>query len=232
MLVLVVRRDRTALARRDLLVRVEREDGRMAVRTDWVSLVPGAECLARILDEREAVSLAELAQRIELARIAEDVHGHDRLCALGDRGCDGGRIEVVRARVDVGEHRHRTLVDRTVRGGDERERGGDHLVAGTDAGEPHRQVQAGSAARDPSTVLGADGLREQLLEPWPGRAEREPPRAQRLEHELLVALVDPRRRQCDRARGLRHAWARAKFSTGSRQCAQRSVSPLPFTVSR
>ena len=56
--------------------------------------------------------------------------------------------------------------------------------------------------------------------------EREPAGAQHLEHELLVALVDPGRRERDVPRCLRHACARAKFATGSRHCAQRSLSPL------
>ena len=205
----------------------------MAVRAERRALVSRAERLAGVLDEREAVPFAELDQRVELARVAEDVDRDDRLRPLGDRRLDRGRVEVVRARVDVREHRRRALVDRAVRGRDERERRRDHLVAGADARQPHRKVQAGGAARDRGAVSRADGLGEQLLEARPGRPEREPAGAQRLEHELLVALVDPRRAERE---PVLVAWvtpaARAKFSTGSRQCAQRSVSPLPFTVSR
>src|SRR6266511_3175779 len=51
-LALVVRRDGAALTRRDLLVRIEREHRRMAVRPDGPPFVPCSERLARVLDER------------------------------------------------------------------------------------------------------------------------------------------------------------------------------------
>ena len=53
-LVLVARRDGAALARRHLLVRIERPDGRMAVRAERLALVLRAERLARVLDHRDA----------------------------------------------------------------------------------------------------------------------------------------------------------------------------------
>src|SRR6266511_3286140 len=204
-LALVVRRDGAALTRRDLLVRIEREHRRVAVRPDGPPFVPRSERLARVLDERETVLAAELQQRIELARVAEDVDCDDRLRPLGDGSLDGGRIEVVRVWIDVREHRCGALVDRAVRRRDERERRRDHLVARA-------------------------GLGEQLLEARPGRPQREPPAAQRLEHELLVALVDPGSAELNLPCRLSHASARAKFSTGSRHCAHRSVAP--FAVSR
>src|SRR5581483_12238910 len=54
-LLLGVRRHHAALARRHLLVRIEREDGARAVRAERLSLVLRADCLARIVDEREPV---------------------------------------------------------------------------------------------------------------------------------------------------------------------------------
>ena len=66
-------RDRAALAGRHLLVRVEGPDRRMAVRAERPALVLGAERLARVLDEREPVPLADREQLVELARVAEDV---------------------------------------------------------------------------------------------------------------------------------------------------------------
>src|SRR3712207_7045644 len=55
-------------------------------------------------------------------RRAEDVHGQQRLRAVGDRGAGRVGIEVERVGVDVGEHRPGALVERDVRAGDERER--------------------------------------------------------------------------------------------------------------
>ena len=73
------------------------------------------------------------------------------------------------------------------------------------------------------------------LEPRAGRAEREPARAQHLEHELLVALVDPRRA---RARSARRCVG-ASSALRSRACVRRRAratayqrSLAPRTVSR
>ena len=98
-LVLVGRagRDRPALAGRHLLVGVERPHRRVPVRAQRATLVLRAQGLARILDEREAVALAQLEQRVELARIPEDVDADDRLRARRDRSLDGRRVEVERA---------------------------------------------------------------------------------------------------------------------------------------
>ena len=84
-------RDRAALARRDLLVRVEGPGREMAVRAERLALVPGAERLARVLDEREPVPVADRAQLVELARVAEDVDGDDGLRPRRDRGLDRRR---------------------------------------------------------------------------------------------------------------------------------------------
>ena len=62
------------------------------------------------------------------------------------------------------------------------------------------------------------------LEARPGRAERQPARAQHLEHELLVALVDPGRRE-RRSAGWPCVTPRARAGTRSSQCAQRSPRP-------
>ena len=144
-LVLVLRpgRDRPALAGRHLLVRVEGPDRRMAVRAERPPFVARPQSLARVLDERQAVLVADRAQLVELAWVAEDVDRDDRLRALGDRRLDGRRIEVERVRIDVGEDRRRAFVDRAVRRSDERVRRRDHLVARPDAGEPHAEMQAG-----------------------------------------------------------------------------------------
>ena len=94
---------------------------------------------------------------VVLGRVAEDVDGDERLRARRDRGLDRGRIEVERARVDVGEHRRRAFVDRAVRGRDERVGRRDHLVPGADArrgacrdaGRPCPTRPRRSAARRP-----------------------------------------------------------------------------------
>ena len=133
--VLRVRRDDAALSRGHLLVRVEGEDRIDALRAEPAALVLRAERLAGVLDQDEVVLLGQRPERIELAGVAEDVHGDDALRPLGDRRLDCCRFEVHGPLVDVGEDGRRAFVDEAVRRGDERVRRRDHLVARSEAGE-------------------------------------------------------------------------------------------------
>jgi hypothetical protein len=223
-----MRRHDSTLARGDLLVRVEGEDGVLSLRTHGPTGVPCAQRLAGVVDQHQPVAIADRLQFFQLARVAVDVDGHDSLRPRADGGFDCSRVEVPGARVDVCEDRRRTLVDRAVGGRDEGIGRRDHLVPGRDAGGDAEQVQPRRPARERSRVRRAHGLREQLLEPVDRRAEREPARAEHVDDELLLALVEPGRRQPDLAGGRRHALARA-VSTTSSQWLQRSLRP--FTVS-
>ena len=185
--VVVVRRDHAALARGDLLVRVEGEDRRVAVGAHDAALAARAERLGGVLDDRDAVPRGDGVELLDPARQAEDVHRHDGPGARGDRRLDGRGIEVEGRGVDVREDGLRPLVERAVGRRDERERARDHLVARAGAGEPHAEVQAGGAAGDGDGVAGADGRGERLLELAQHRAERELAGAQHLEDELLLA---------------------------------------------
>jgi hypothetical protein len=99
-------------------------------------------------------------------------------------------IEVERARIDVDEDGRRILVQNAVGGGDERERRRDDLVAGADARGADAQMQPRGTARHSGGMLRSHRLRERLLEAVEHRAEREPPRPQDVEDELLLAFVD------------------------------------------
>ena len=89
----------------------------------------------------------------------------------------------------------------------------------------------GRAARHRGRVGRADPLGDQLLEAIDRRPEREPARAQDVEDELLVALIDVRARERNAGFGP-HASAGVAFPTFaySSHCAQRSL--LPRHVSR
>src|SRR5581483_10573602 len=90
-------------------------------------------------------------------------------------------------------------------------------------------MQPGGARRDRGGVRGADRSGEGALEARSGRAEREPAGAKHLEHELLLALVEPGGRELDPTGGRAQA-ARDILGTSSRHSAQRSLAPR--TVSR
>src|SRR5205823_7730749 len=138
------------------------------------------------------------------------------------------RVEVERARIDVGEHGSRALVDEAVRARLERVRARDHLVARTERSSVAQQVESGGPTRDGDGVRGTDALGEGLLETRNERPQRQPTRTEHVEHELLLALVEVRRRERDRA--LLELHARSGAGAYSSHCAQRSDRPR--TVSR
>src|SRR5207249_1926951 len=175
----------------------EGEGREMAVRAERAALVLGAEGFTSVLDERKSMSLGQLPQRIELARIAEDVDSEDRAGAVSDGGLRRSRVEVQRTRVDVREHGPRALVEEAVGRGDEGERRRHNLVSGADSGQSDGEVKPRGAARDARRVSRADALCKELLEAVERRAERERTRAQHLEHELLLALAEVRRGEAD-----------------------------------
>ena len=78
--------------------------------------------------------------------------GSSAVVRVGDRRGGGLRVEVQRARVDVGEDRARALVEADVGARDERERRRDDLVAVLHPGRAQREVQPGGAARDGAGV--------------------------------------------------------------------------------
>ncbi len=212
---------------------IEREDGRRPLRAEPLALVPRAERLARVVDQREAVLRRNRADLVELARIAVDVDRDDRLRARRDRRLDRGGIHVQRPRVDVGEHRSRALVDEAVGRRGERVRGRDHLVARSDAGGDAQQVQARGSGRDGGRVRRADLRCDHLLEAVDRRAEREPTGPEDFDDRLLFPLVEIRPRQRD---GARFLWphfllhASARVGAYSSHWPQRSLRP--WTVSR
>ena len=71
----------------------------------------------------------------------------DRPCALGDRGLDRALVDVERVGSDVDEDRHGAAKDEGVGGRDERERGHDHLVAGSEPAQVADHLQRGGARR-------------------------------------------------------------------------------------
>ena len=205
-------RDHPALARRELLVGVEAEDGRVPARADRGAVgVHGAERLAGVLDDRQAEAL----ERREVGRVAEDVDRQQRRRALGDRRGRGLRVDVQRHRVDVREDGPRALEQADVGAGDERERRRHDLAAVLHAGGAQRQVKPGRAARDCARVGDAEPLGEGRSnsgtrgpsESWPDRRTSAT--------AALLGVAEDRPRQRDlvggrRARRRSRARARAQ----------------------
>src|SRR5699024_8793827 len=109
----------------------------------------------------------------------------------------GGRVEVEGLLLNVGENRLRSLIEDAVGRGDETEGAGHHLVALAPPQHPHPEVQRGGTARGHHRVRNAEPGGELALEALPDRPERELPRAQYLEDQLLLAAADIRLGQRD-----------------------------------
>src|SRR5207248_11457274 len=105
----------------------------------------------------------------------------------------------------------------------------DHLGARLDARGDAEQMQPRRAGGHGRCVRHADVRGERLLERVDRRPERKLSRAQDVEHELFLALVEIRPRERDRAHLLLHACVLAAGAYSS-HCDQRSVRPR--TVSR
>jgi hypothetical protein len=126
-----------------LLVGVEAEDRRVAAAADRAAIgIRGAQRLAGILDDRQA----ELLERRHVGRIAEHMNGEQRGGASGDRRRGRRRIQVQGDRIDVGEHRARSLVQGDVGRGHEGEGTGDDLVALAHPRRAQGEVQSGGPA--------------------------------------------------------------------------------------
>ena len=137
--------------------------------------------------------------RVEVARLAGEVDGQDRLRPLGDERRQERRVEVQVVLADVAEDRRGAAVLDHVRRRRPGDRRGDHLVAGADAEREQREVHRRRARGDGEDVLGLEVRGEALLEQGGAGAGRQPARAERLRDggDLLL----PHRRRLEAERG-------------------------------
>ena len=92
----IARQHRAALARRDLLVGIEAEDGQIAEAAGAAQVEARADGLAGVFNQRETVPARNDPERIDLSGNAEGVNGQDGACARSDCALHGGGVEVER----------------------------------------------------------------------------------------------------------------------------------------
>src|SRR6185312_13715271 len=98
---------------------IERERREVAERADHAPVEAGAERVARVLDQGEAMTLGDLDDARGVERVAERVREHDRARPGPDRLLDPRGIDVVRGRLHVNEDGDATsLEDRIDDGGE------------------------------------------------------------------------------------------------------------------
>ena len=200
----VIGRDNATLARCHLLVRIEREDRRRAVRADHLALAFGTQRLGAILDNRQAMSVGDPANLLDLAGQPEDMDRDDCLRAGRDRCLDGCWVKVERNRVDLGKNDVSARVECTVGRGDKREGRGDDLVAWSNPSLHETKMKTRRATRDRGGIFDAYPVGKGALKTRPHRTEREHARAQHLEHELFLARTNIRLREGDWCAGGAH----------------------------
>ena len=171
-------------------VEAERSDPRQ--RPHHAPFVSCAVGLTGVLDEGEAVVTGDLQERIEVGRVAVEVHGQEGLRPWRDRARDGLGRDVEGGGVDVGENRASAGGE----DGEAGERGGEgrghDLVAGADADRGEGELDRLRPARDPHRVLGAAGRGQLALEGLALAAEDEPARVEDAPHGRLQLATDGR----------------------------------------
>src|ERR1051325_11787512 len=122
-------------------VGMEAERDEVAEAAEQPAAPVGAEGLRRILDHAQLVAPRDGVEPIAVDRQAGKIDRDDGARRARHGALERGKVDIARARIDVDEYRTGTHLEHDVRGGDPRERRGDHLVARADPGEPQGDLE-------------------------------------------------------------------------------------------
>ena len=194
----VVGRDDAALARRQVLARLERERRQVAEGAGGPVLVARAVRVRGVLDDDQLPRARAMAMMASMSAgwPAKWTGMIARVRGVMAR-LDGCGIEVERVQVDVGEHRNRVGLDHGGGGREERVGRDDDLVLGADARRHQRDAQRDGAVDDGDAVLAAVHRGEALLELGDLRAVQPAPLAA-AQARGATASPRPRRRSARR----------------------------------
>src|SRR6185437_7911568 len=92
------------------------------------------------------MAAGDFQDRIDVARVAVEMHRHDRSGPGRDGALDELRVEVEGGVIDIHVNGFRADVGDGPAGGDKGKRRGDDFIAGADAEQEHGDVQGGGAA--------------------------------------------------------------------------------------
>ena len=201
----VPRDHRPAVARGEVLRRVEREHGGLGEIPGAHAVPLDLDAVRGVLDDEEAVLIGEGPQRLHVGELSVQVNGEDPDRARTDCGADGGGIHEPRRRLHVDELRLRAQVENGARGRRERHRRGDDLVAGADVERPEREqkphrarVGADDVGRDRAFASTNEEASELLLERRDLRPEGQKERVEDaapgrglVASELMAVELDP-----------------------------------------
>src|SRR5262245_22328801 len=154
--IIIIGCDGAAVAKRaKILTRVEAETTGPSDHAELSALVGCPVTLRYVFDHRNAMTVADLNDRIEVGRLTIEMNRDHGLCLFGARALELLGIQSKTDGIDVDQHRHRAYGrDR----GDGRYAGignGDHAIAGFDVTGCQSQVQGFGAGADADDVLDA-----------------------------------------------------------------------------
>lgn len=115
----IVGEHRTALAHSDVVRGVEAEGGDVAQGANHPAIEGGAKCVTAVLDQPQAMLVAQGLDFGEVEGVAQGVGQHDGLGLGGDGGFDELGVDVVSLHIDVDEDRDGTELHDGVDGGGE-----------------------------------------------------------------------------------------------------------------
>src|ERR1035441_5488439 len=139
----LARRDRAALAAREVLRRVEAEAAVVGEPPGPEAVATPLDAVRGVFDEHKAAAVGETPERDHVGHEAVEVDGDDRLRTRRDRRRDGGGIDVRGRGIDVYENRRPARVYDRIRRGQKRHRRRDDLVQRADARREHGKMQGG-----------------------------------------------------------------------------------------
>lgn len=194
----VVGEHRPAFAHGDVVGGVEAEGGDVAPGADHLAVVGGAERVAAVFDQPQAMLVAQRLDLRQVERVAQGVGQHDGFGLGGDGGFDEVGVDVVCLHVDVDEDRDGAELHDGVDRGREACSYADDFVTLLDGplaelgrGERAESDEVGRRAGvDGDEVLDADELGQLALELCIEAACGEPAVERGFDHELEFARAD------------------------------------------
>ena len=186
----IVRGHGATFAGRQVLHRMEAEDGHVADAADGPPPVLRPQSMAAILDDDEPMASRKLHQGVQISGMPGVVHGQEGSRPGRDAAGGFAGVDVEGVGKNVGEEGRRSLVEQAIGRGAEGDRGGDRLIPGPQARGENRRVERRRAGSEAHGVLHSHAGCEGLLELSHLGAGREPVGAEDLDDGADVLLLD------------------------------------------
>ncbi len=147
-----------------------------------------------IVDDAQSMFRGHGSDAVVVAQQAVVVHRDDRLCPWTDQALGLVKVDAERVVVDVAEDRFSADGQDSLEVGDVVERRRDDLVAGSNTGDVHGQMQGrvSRADGDDVPILGLDKRLDGALEIADVAAHAEPAQLERSSNGLKLLLLQQR----------------------------------------